>query len=110
MDVRTAQERAISRALANGGASCVRRLRYQLYEVESVSRPGTMHRVSVDASGAWHCSCEAGLAGRVCWHQASVYIAKVEHASGARVTGAATVPAPQLAVPANVVTFRQRAA
>jgi hypothetical protein len=105
MDARTAQQRAISRALANGGASCVRRLRYGLYEVESASRPGAVHRVSVDDAGTYHCSCEAGLAGRpVCWHRASVYVAKVEHASGGRVTA----PAPP--APANVVPFARRAA
>src|SRR4051794_30520623 len=87
MDVRTAQQRAIGRALANGGAAAVRRVRCGLYKVESSSRPGTVHTVSVEASGTYRCTCEAGVAERVCWHQAAVYIAKLEHASGGRVTG-----------------------
>lgn len=80
------RRRALARALANGGATCVTRLRFGLYAVESVSRPGTAHRVTVDEQGQYHCACEAGLAGRPCWHAGAVYIAKVE-AGGARVTG-----------------------
>jgi hypothetical protein len=87
MDVRTAQQRAISRALTNGGATAVHRVRCGLYKVESLSRSGTVHTVSVDATEAYRCTCEAGVAERVCWHQAAVYIAKVEHTGGARVTG-----------------------
>jgi hypothetical protein len=41
----------------------------------------------------------------VCWHQAAVYIAKVERTGGARVT--APAPAPR---PVEVVAFTQRAA
>jgi hypothetical protein len=103
-DMRQARQRAIARALANGGAAAVRRVRLGLYKVESSTRPGTVHTVSVDAGGAYHCSCEARVSGKACWHQASVYIAKVEHTSGGRVTA----PAPP--APANVVEFRQRAA
>jgi hypothetical protein len=88
MDVRTAQQRAVARALANGGAAAVTRLRFGLYEVASVSRPGTRHRVSVGADDAYRCSCEAGLAGRPCWHAAAVYVAKAEH-QGVRVTSPA---------------------
>ena len=40
----------------------------------------------------YRCDCEAGRHERVCWHAAAVYVAKVEHASGGRVTGAARRP------------------
>lgn len=83
------RQRAISRALANGGASAVTRLRYGLYQVESASRPGAWHRVSVDEHGHYHCACEAGLARKPCWHAGAVFIAKVERDGGVRVTGAA---------------------
>jgi len=83
------RRRALQRAIANGGASCVTRLRYGVYQVESASRPGTVHRVSVDEDGIYSCSCEAALAGRpACWHRAAVFIAKTE-AGGGRVTGPA---------------------
>jgi hypothetical protein len=82
------QRRAIRRALANGGASTVTRLRYGLYTVESATRPGLTHRVSVEG-GVYRCSCEAGLAGRPCWHAGAVLVAETEHASGCRVTGPA---------------------
>jgi hypothetical protein len=88
MPAAEAQRKAISRALARGGAAVVRRVRYGLYGVESSSRPGRFHTVAVDARGRYRCDCEAGLAGRVCWAMAAVFIAKVEH-SGARVTGPA---------------------
>jgi hypothetical protein len=89
----TGSERgAIGRALARGGAAAVERVRYGLYRVASASRPGTAHTVSVDAAGRYHCDCEAGVAGRVCWHAAAVFVAKVE-AQGVRVTGPAA-PAP----------------
>ncbi|MGH2355818.1 MAG: hypothetical protein ACRDI2_08240, partial [Chloroflexota bacterium] len=88
-----AQRRAIARALARGGASAVKRVRYGLYRVESNSRPGLRHTVSVDSQGLYHCDCEAGLVGRPCWHAGAVYIAKVEHGSG-RVTGPAVPLAP----------------
>lgn len=106
----TAQGRAISRALAHGGASCVRRVRCGLYKVQSATRPGMVHTVSVDAGGAYHCSCEAALAGcPACWHRASVYIARLEHNSGVRVTGPAT-RAPGEAAPSNVVDIWSRRA
>jgi hypothetical protein len=94
----TGSERsAISRALARGGAAAVRRVRYGLYRVASSSRPGVVHTVGVDAAGrgtpVYRCDCEAGVAGRVCWHAAAVFVAKVEHASGARVTGPGRRPA-----------------
>src|ERR671910_759802 len=88
---------AISRALARGGAAAVERVRYGLYRVGSASRPGTVRTVSVDAAGRYRCDCEAGIAGRACWHAAAVFVAKVEHAGkgGARGTRAATQGAPQ---------------
>jgi hypothetical protein len=105
------QKRAIARALANGGSGCVTRLRSGLYQVESASRPGTAHRVSVDGAGVYRCSCEAGLVGRPCWHAGAVYVAKVEH-SGARVVGPAREAAPlaEALAPANVLPYRQWAA
>jgi hypothetical protein len=103
----TAGERnAISRALARGGAAAVARVRYGLYRVASSRRPGRLHTVSVDVQGRYRCDCEAGIAGRVCWAMASVYIAKVE-AGGGRVVAPAAPPAP---APANVLPFAQRAA
>jgi hypothetical protein len=103
---------AISRALARGGAAAVERARFGLYRVASASRPGTVHTVNVDARGRYRCDCEAGVAGKACWHAAAVLVAKVEHASqgGARVTGPATQGTPQAEAPGNVVRFRQRAA
>ena len=100
------RRRAIARALANGGAAAVRRVRYGHYEVASASRPGTRHRVKVIGAN-WFCSCEASLAGRPCWHQAAVWLAKLEHTSRVRVTGPGTRLAP--APPANVVAFRRGA-
>jgi hypothetical protein len=81
------ERNAISRALARGGAAAVERVRYGRYRVASASRPGTAHIVSVDDQGRYRCDCEAGVVERACWHAAAVLIAKVEHASGARVTG-----------------------
>ena len=90
----TGSERnAISRALARGGAAAVARVRYGVYRVASASRPGTAHTVRVDDHGRYRCDCEAGVVERVCWHMAAVFIAKVEHASGARVTGPGSRPA-----------------
>lgn len=92
----TAGERnAISRALGRGGAAAVERVRYGLYRVGSASRPGTAHTVRVDERGRYRCDCEAGLAGRPCWHAGAVYIAKVERGGG-RVTGPAA-PFPSVA-------------
>jgi hypothetical protein len=81
------ERNAISRALTRGGAAAVARVRYGVYRVASASRPGTAHTVSVDSRGRYRCGCEAGVVERACWHAAAVFIAKVEHASGARVTG-----------------------
>jgi hypothetical protein len=82
------ERRAITRALAMGGASCVTRLKFGSYAVESASRPGTVHRVSV-VGQTYLCSCEAGLAGRPCWHAGAVYVAKIQ-VGGGRVTGPAS--------------------
>ena len=112
MALTSGERSAISRALARGGAAAVERARFGLYRVASASRPGTVHTVSVDARGRYRCDCEAGVAGKACWHAAAVFVAKVEHASqgGARVTGPATQGTPQAEAPGNVVRFRQRAA
>jgi hypothetical protein len=95
MALTSGERSAISRALARGGAAAVARVRYGLYRVASASRPGTVHTVSVDARGRHRCDCEAGVAGKACWHAAAVLVAKVEHASqgGARVTGPGRRPA-----------------
>jgi hypothetical protein len=63
--------------------------------------------VTVDQRGAYRCDCEAGLAGRVCWAMAAVYIAKVER-GGSRVTGPAS-PALAAERPSDVMLL-QRAA
>jgi hypothetical protein len=81
------ERNAISRALARGGAAAVARVRYGRYRVASASRPGRAHTVSVDDQGRYRCDCEAGVNDKPCWHAAAVFVAKVEHASGARVTG-----------------------
>jgi hypothetical protein len=104
-----AQRNAISRALARGGAAAVTRIRFGLYRVASNSREGRFHTVSVDGQGVYRCDCEAGIAARVCWAQAAVFIAKVEHASKGRVTAPAPpvqAPAP---LPANVTPLRRAA-
>jgi hypothetical protein len=103
------RRRAISRALANGGAAAVRRVRYGLYRVASASRAGHFHTVGVDERGTYRCSCEAGIANKVCWAMAAVFIAKVEHASKARVTGPASPAAIPAAAPDNVIDINARA-
>jgi hypothetical protein len=109
MSMEQQRRNAIQRALARGGAATVRRVRYGLYRVASSSRAGRFHTVTVDARGCYRCDCEAGLAGRVCWAQAAVYIAKTEAAAKgrARVTGPAASSAPALA---PVVDIRSRRA
>jgi len=103
------ERRAITRALAHGGAAAVRRLWYGVYAVRSASRPGVMHTVTVDTAGAWACTCEAGQHERVCWHQAAAYVAKVEHAGGGRVVAPAGPPAPAPARAADVTPIRRAA-
>lgn len=80
-----ARQRALRKAFALGLAGDVVRLRLGLYEVPSQTRPGQAHRVTVSASGVYHCSCEAGVAGRPCVHQAAVYLRKLEQNSRANV-------------------------
>ena len=48
-------------------------------------------------TGVRACTCEAGQHERVCWHQAAVFVARVEGAGGARVTGAAAAVAERMA-------------
>lgn len=102
------RRRAISRALAMGGAGAVTRLRYGHYRVASATRPGVTHTVSVLGQN-WFCTCEAARAGRPCWHQAAVLVAKTE-AGGGRVTGPRAERADDPALPANVTVLRGRAA
>lgn len=97
------RRRAIQRALAMGGAATVRRVRFGLYKVESATRPGTVHTVSV-VGGNWFCTCEARLRP-ACWHRAAVLVAKTE-AGGGRVVA----PAAPSVAPANVVDFRSKRA
>ena len=106
------ERNAISRALARGGAAAVARVRYGVYRVASASRPGTAHTVRVDAHGRYRCDCEAGVVERVCWHMAAVFIAKVEHASGGRVTGPGRRPVAlpgRLLPPGHAVPLRAAA-
>jgi hypothetical protein len=95
MALSSGERNAISRALARGGAAAVARVRFGLYRVGSASRPGQWHTVSVGAGGRYRCDCEAGVAGKACWHAAAVFVAKVEHAmrGQARVTGPGRRPA-----------------
>jgi hypothetical protein len=99
---------AISRALARGGAAAVTRVRYGLYRVASSSRPGGLHTVSVDAAGRYRCDCEAGVAGRPCWHAGAVYVAKVQ-AGGGRVVAPAAPPAPANSCVSDVTPLRRAA-
>jgi hypothetical protein len=107
MALGTGERNAISRALARGGAAAVTRIRFGLYRVASSSREGRFHTVSVDGQGVYRCDCEAGIASRVCWAMASVYIAKVEH-GGCRVVAPAA-PAAPAPLPANVTPLRRAA-
>jgi hypothetical protein len=112
------ERNAIARALARRGAAAVSRVRYGVYRIESHSRPGQWHTVTVDALGGYRCDCEAAVAGRpACWHRALVFVLKTEHASKGRVTASASptaaAPAPAGArrLPAAVVApARRRAA
>src|SRR5215204_3304738 len=84
---------AVERALDRGGAAAVARVRFGLYLVASHSRSGVAHTVTVEG-GAYRCDCEAGRHGRVCWHAAATWLAKLEHNSRVRVTGPGTQPPP----------------
>jgi hypothetical protein len=105
MPLTTSQRNAITKALAHGGAATVRRLRSGVYAVRSASRPGVTHTVTVDATGAYRCTCEAGQHEQVCWHQEAAYVAEVEVTSGGRVTAPAPAPAPD-----EAAVLAQRAA
>ena len=111
MDGRTAERRAISRAVALGVAGEVQRVRLGWYRVPSTTQPGTVYTVRV-VDGRYTCDCPAGRSGRPCVHAAGVFIRKVEaNANGARVTGpAAPPPAAAPPAPTNVVPFARRAA
>ena len=101
MALTSSERRAITSALAHGGGAAVQRVRCGVYAVRSASRPGVVHTVTVDGTGAYGCDCEAGRHERVCWHQAAAYVARVEHASGGH------HPAPERA--ANVTPIRRAA-
>lgn len=88
MDLAELRRRAINKALAMGGAAAVTRVRYGTYQVASRTREQMRHTVSVTPDGTYHCTCEAGLQERACWHAAAVYVAKVE-AGGGRVVAPA---------------------
>jgi hypothetical protein len=115
MSLQELRRRAIARALANGGAAAVTRVCYGRYTVASANRPGQRYTVSQSgapgAGGHLHCTCEAGLAGRPCWHAGAVYVAKVEHAmrGKGRVTGPAA-SAQRVEAPANVIDLGARRA
>ena len=87
------QAKAIHKAVEVGGAAKVQRVQYGAYRVPSASSDAT-YLVTVHGA-EYVCDCTAGQHGRACWHKAAVLIAKVEHASRARVIGPAPVPAPQ---------------
>jgi hypothetical protein len=107
MALSSGERSAIGRALARGGAAAVGRVRYGRYRVASHSRAGRFHTVTVDRRGAYRCDCEAGLAGRVCWAMAAVFIAKVEHGGGRVVVPARAAPGE--AAPGTVVPLRRGA-
>ena len=105
----SSERRAITRALAHGGGAAVRRVRCDVYAVRSASRPGVVHTVTVDGTGAYGCDCEAGRHERVCWHQAAAYVARVEHASGGHHPAPAGASAPTPERAANVMPIRRAA-
>ena len=109
MALTSGEQRAMSKALALGGASAVQRMRYGLYRVASASRPGAMHTVRVDDRGRYRCDCEAGVREKPCWHAAAVFVAKVEHAGGARVTGPGRRPASRAGGGPSAGTFSRAA-
>ena len=84
------QANAIRKAVERGGAKLVRRVRFGLYRIESAHEAGRVYTVRVDAHGHYSCDCAAGASGRPCWHAAAVYVAKIEHSSGGRVTAPAS--------------------
>ena len=97
--------KAIQKALEVDGAAKVERVEYGTYLVPSASSGETYVVTATD--GEYACTCIAGQHGRACWHKAAVLIAKVEHASRARVIGPAPVPSPQ---PATVKQAPRRQA
>src|SRR5688572_22182551 len=85
------EQKAIHKALELNGAARVERVQYGVYRVPSASSDAT-YLVTVHGT-EYVCDCTAGQHRRACWHKAAVLIAKVEHASRARVIGPAPVPA-----------------
>lgn len=87
------RQRALRKAFALGLQSDVARVRLGLYTVPSTTRPGTRHHVTVSSQGRYHCSCEAGVAGKPCIHAAAVYLRKLEANSRASVVYVKPAPA-----------------
>lgn len=84
--------RAIKKALRLGGAQRVHRVRFGRYLVASESVPGREYTVTVDGppggtllEDRYRCTCPAGMTNRPCWHQAAVWLAKLERNHHVRV-------------------------
>lgn len=100
------QATAIQKALELNGAAKVERIQYGVYRVPSATSERS-YLVTVHGS-EYVCDCTAGMHGKACWHGAAVLIAKVEHASSARVIGPAPVPAAEQPAPTVRMTPRAR--
>ena len=85
------ERNAVAKAVELNGAAQVERVQYGVYRVPSAASDAS-YLVTVHGT-EYVCDCTAGQHGRACWHKAAVLIAKVEHASRARVIGPAPVPA-----------------
>src|SRR5688500_10277776 len=85
------ERNAVAKAVELNGAAKVERVQYGIYRAPSASSDRS-YLVTVHGTG-YVCDCTAGQHGRACWHAAAVLIAKVEHASRARVIGPAPIPA-----------------
>ena len=98
MALSNSEQKAVAKAIELNGARLVERVQYGTYLVPSATTDES-HIVTVQGSD-YRCTCLAGQHNRPCWHKAAVLIAKVEHASRARVIGPAPVPAvPAASVP-----------
>lgn len=83
-----AARNAVEKAIQIGTAASVERVQFGVYLVPSAT---TDEKYVVTAKGSdYRCTCPAGQHGKPCHHAAGVLIAKVEHASHARVVGAAS--------------------
>ena len=86
------EQKAVAKAIELGGARLVERVQYGVYRVPSATSDAT-YVVTVHGT-QYVCDCTAGIHGKPCWHKAAVLIAKVEHASRARVRVKAPAAAP----------------